>query len=156
MKHLISLLLFLSLAGCSHVGDADLSAVEDVGAPPKAESTKKDDSTACAYWKCSTTKKMYMQKYVKNDGGKYRPDGAYKLGEGIGAFPLEDLGKYGSDGQNVSWNVGIDPCPHCGNKGVGQCPCQKIHCCKGMHATCPWCGRENDYTPGEVNVGGGG
>jgi hypothetical protein len=163
MKYLICFLSLLLILGCDpvekppeYIPEGDIYDDHiDVG------TTKKDDSTVCAYWRCSTTKKLYMQKYVKNSGNyfqpsSYRPDGAYKLDKGEGAFPLEELDKYSHDEGKVSWSVGFDPCPYCSNSGVGQCSCKKVFCVEGNQGICPWCGIECHFTPGDVSVGGGG
>ena len=99
-----------------------------------------------------------MQKYVKGTNGKYQPAGAYKLDKGVGAFPLEDLDKYGSDGDVVSIDVGNDPCPYCGNTGLGKCHCGKTLCEKANanSGTCPWCNASLRYTPATWGVGNGG
>ena len=121
-------------------------------------SDKTGESTACAYWMCSKEKKLYMQKYVKSDDGTFRPAGAYKLGQGVGAFPLEDLDKFGSDGQAVSVDVGHDPCPYCGNTALVGCQCGKTYCESNdaTSGTCPWCGKQSTYRSGTWDVGGGG
>lgn len=150
------------LVGCSPPSGTDEDAV--IVTMP----TRKDDSSACAYWKCSKEKKLYMQKYVKRDGTDYRPAGAYKLDQGIGAFPLEDLEKYGSDGSNVSLDNGFDPCPYCHSSSIGRCSCGKTLCIPNLtktsscslssnRVTCPWCSRVGNYSrTGAWNVGGGG
>ena len=158
MKRYLLLLLVVAVIGCgggTPLPDVDNTAASNVSA------TQRRDSTAAAYWKCSATKKLYMQKYVRTDGGQWRPAGAFKLGEGIGAFPLEDLDKYRSDGDTVSIDVGNNPCPHCNNPSLGQCRCGKTHCLEPLvgsriTATCPWCGSRNTYTPGTWTVGGDG
>jgi hypothetical protein len=154
MKHWIYFLSLLLILGCSHSGTQPEENI-------KVSATKKDDSTVCAYWKCSTTKKLYMQKFVKNSGNdsqssSYRPAGAYPLDKGEGAFPLDELDKYSRDEGKVSLNVGIDPCPYCSNHGIGQCHCKKMFCINGPRGTCPWCGRECYFTPGNLSGGGGG
>ncbi|MDR0706083.1 MAG: hypothetical protein LBF88_14010, partial [Planctomycetaceae bacterium] len=105
MKKILLFVLFSVLfSGCSQQAvNTDNNVTEPI---PVVVPTKKDDSTACAYWKCSQEKKLYMQKYVKQEGGNYRPAGTYKLDKGVGAFPLEDLDKYGSDGNAVDISVG--------------------------------------------------
>lgn len=159
MRIVLLLLLFCSVAGCNHT-----SAVPDEVYLP----TKKDDSTACAYWKCSAEKKLYLQKYVKNDGGDYRSAGAYRLDQGVGAFPLEDLEKYGCDGSGVSTSRGFNPCPYCHTTRIGRCHCGKTLCAPQLQtnacgkrlpsrATCPWCGQECVFGRTESwDVGGGG
>lgn len=157
MKKLFLLLLALCIVqGCSQVVPP-LDTNTDEQTTSSVIPTRKDDSTSCAYWKCSTEKKVYMQKYVKGDDGKYRPAGTYKL-EGTGAFPLDDLDKHKSDGTTVSWSVGFDPCPYCSNTTVGQCHCKKVFCvsAKKNAGTCPWCGSYCTFTPGDAMVGGGG
>ena len=156
MKNLVIPVLFLfsAVAGCN---DISVPSGEDVPIMDVA-ATKKEDSTACAYWKCSTTQKLYMQKYVKSDGGRWHPAGAFKLDEGVGAFPLEDLDKYGSDGEAVSIENGFDPCPYCANTVVVGCSCGKTYCEKSeaTSGTCPWCGSRGRYQSGTWGVGGGG
>ncbi|MGL6196670.1 MAG: TerY-C metal binding domain-containing protein [Thermoguttaceae bacterium] len=160
MKRLLLLLCLLPPAG----GCTDYSSAHVEGSSANvaaAEPTMKDDATACAYWKCSTEKKLYMQKYVKQEGEKYVPAGSFKLeGGGVGAFPLADLEKQGSDGAKVSVNDGFDPCPYCKSTSLGNCPCSKTHCMPtggGNRVTCPWCGQTNTYGgSGGWGVGGGG
>jgi len=123
MKRYLLLLLFIALIGCS--GHTEQQT--EKGVPVEyVETTRKGDSTACAYWQCSKEKKLYMQKYVKNATGQFRPAGTFRLDEGIGAFPLEDLDKYASDGDSVSTRDGFDPCPYCRNTVIIGCPCGKI------------------------------
>lgn len=148
------LLAAVALCGCHK----ESVAVPRSPAAPAALPTKKDDSTSCAYWKCSKTKKLYMQKYVKQENGSYKPAGAFKLDTGIGAFPLDELDKYGSDGESVPLENGSNNCPYCQNRGLKRCDCGKTSCeeenaCRG---TCPWCGESNSLTPGTWGVGGGG
>ena len=120
----------------------------------------KGESTACAYWMCSKEKKLYMQKYVRTDGGRFRPAGAYKLGQGVGAFPLEDLDKYASDGEAVSIEIGNNNCPYCGNTSLVNCnSCGGKTYCESAGATsgtCPRCGTHGFYRSGSWGVGGGG
>ena len=99
-----------------------------------------------------------MQKYVKSDGGRWRPAGAFKLDEGIGAFPLEDLDKYSSDGDAVSIDDGHDNCPYCRNTRLVNCRCGKTYCESeaATSGTCPWCGNYGRYRSGTWGVGGGG
>ena len=137
---------------------------------PEVVSTRKDDSTACAYWKCSKEKKMYLQKYVRQSDNSYKPAGAYKLDGGIGAFPLEDLDKFQSDGEAVDVNDGKNECPYCGSDVIALCPeCNKTFCggasvvetgflgAKSIRLTCPWCNHEDSYgSSGSWGVGGGG
>ncbi|MDR1383568.1 MAG: hypothetical protein LBJ67_06960 [Planctomycetaceae bacterium] len=153
MKYSFSILILIFILGCSQQNSEDASSTTPTTVP-----TKKDDSTACAYWKCSTTKKLYMQKYVKTENGQYRPAGAFKLDEGIGAFPLSDLDKYGSDGNAVSIDVGFSPCPYCKNQQIVGCRCGKTYCEKqnATSGTCPWCGNHGVYQHGTWNTGGGG
>ncbi|MDR3232263.1 MAG: hypothetical protein LBT46_01115 [Planctomycetaceae bacterium] len=155
MKHLLLFVTLIIFTGCSQQA---VNRTDSAGEKPVVSATKKDDSTACAYWKCSTTKKLYMQKYVKDSGGNYRPAGAFKLDEGEGAFPLSDLDKYGSDGSAVSVNVGCSPCPYCGNGNLVGCRCGKTYCEKAdaTSGTCPWCGNSGQYRSGTWNTGGGG
>ncbi|GHT24259.1 hypothetical protein FACS189419_09080 [Planctomycetales bacterium] len=156
VKHLICLLPALFLLGCAQ--SAVVNQIEDIGEPPKVSTTKKDDSTACAYWKCSTTKKLYMQKYVKDTNGNYHPAGSYKLDEGEGAFPLKDLDKYGSDGNAVSVEAGADACPYDRNPNLVKRGCGKTYCEKAgaTSGTCPWCGNHGSYRSGSWSTGGGG
>lgn len=161
------LILFLSLffvAGCSSRSIGVENALADISTVP----TKKDDSASCAYWKCSQEKKLYMQKYVKSDGSSYRPAGTYRLDQGVGAFPLSELDKYKSDGEQVSLDRGFDPCPYCNSHALGKCTCGKTLCipdnsgrssCSGISAsvTCPWCERKCFFSAsGSWGVGGGG
>lgn len=158
MKRLLLILFVLSLFGCGESG-LDGFSDESYGVP-----SKQDDSTFCAYWKCSTTKKLYMQKYVKSTWGKYRTAGTFRLDEGIGAFPLEDLDKYESDGGNVSvGNASFDPCPYCRSRLIGRCSCGRTLCLpettggRNEPVACPWCGETGIYSDsGGWNVGGGG
>jgi hypothetical protein len=148
--------LFGIISGCSHrTVDMNSNVTETISA---VVPTKKDDSTACAYWKCSHEKKLYMQKYVKQEGGNYRPAGTYKLDQGNGAFPLEDLDKYKSDGEAVNISVGFDPCPYCRNTSLIKCNCGKVYCEKAgaTSGTCPWCGNHGPYGHSSWGVGGGG
>jgi hypothetical protein len=156
MKNLIFLILFILFAGCSQQPVSPPS--EDIGEMPVISVAKNDDSSVCAYWKCSTTGKLYMQKYVKDSNGNYSPAGAYKLGEGVGAFPLADLDKYGSDGNAVSVDNGANQCPWCGNLNLVGCQCGKTYCEKAdaTEGTCPWCKKHGHYKAGSWNTGGGG
>jgi hypothetical protein len=162
MKYLICFLPLLLISGCDHLGTQPEKHIPDEHI--KVSATKKDDSTVCAYWRCSTTKKLYMQKYVKNTGddsssSSYRPAGTYPLDKGKGAFPLDELDKYSRDEGKVSWNVGFNQCPYCSNRTIGQCHCKKIFCLENFQVTCPWCGFECHFIPGssgDVSVGGGG
>ena len=101
-----------------------------------------------------------MQKYVRTAGGQFRSSGTFKLGQGTGAFPLEDLDKYGSDGESVSIDVGHDPCPYCRNTSLVNCnACGGKTYCEAENATsgtCPWCGNYGRYRSGSWGVGGGG
>ena len=104
-----------------------------------------------------------MQKYVKGSNGQYRPAGTFKLDEGVGAFPLADLGKYSSDGEAASTADGFDPCPYCGNTVIVTCDTKecvkKIYCesSGAIEGTCPWCGDRARYRAGSgTRVGGGG
>ncbi len=154
MKYTFLLIALLGFAGCSRQTEFRMDSVNAATLP-----TRKDDSSACAYWKCSKERKLYMQKYVKNDGTEYYPAGAFKLDQGIGAFPLNDLEKYGSDGSNVSLDSGFDPCPYCRNPTLGRCHCGKTLCTPNMGATvtCPWCDRSCTFNRIESwDVGGGG
>lgn len=160
MKRFLLLFLFVVPAGC---GEQSPQPIRDTVSIDDVVLTKKDDSTACAYWMCSKTKKLYMQKYVKGTSGKYRPAGAYKLDEGVGAFPLKDLDKYGSDGEVVSTSDGFDPCPYCGNTVIVNCDSRE---CRGKtycetsgatEGTCPRCGDRARYRMGSGwGVGSGG
>ncbi|GHT44631.1 hypothetical protein FACS189454_02590 [Planctomycetales bacterium] len=142
---------------------AGCQSSEDISSPPNVSATKKDNSSVCTYWKCSATGKLYMQKYEKQKGlvgfvRKYKPAGTYKLGEGIGVFPLEDLDKYSSDGNAVSVNNGFNPCPYCENSQIVGCRCGKTYCEKNgaTSGTCPWCGKQGSYSIGTWNTGRGG
>ena len=145
---------------------------------PEKVTTKSDDSTACAYWKCSVTKKIYLQKYVKTEGGSYRTAGAYPLDGGIHAYPLDEIDQYHKEDSLVNLgDTGFDPCPYCGNTALVHCDrCQKSYCEKsspepdqsdsgtfpffgsgsGVLSRCPWCGSEAMLSPGNWDVGGGG
>ncbi len=160
----ISLLLclLLCISGCSQRTETAESLAGST------MPTRLDDSSACAYWKCSKERKLYMQKYVKREGSSYYPAGAFKLDQGVGAFPLTDLEEYGSDGSNVSIDIGFDPCPYCRSSSLGRCCCGKTLClpespnasgCFGasLRVTCPWCDRVGNYSAsGAWGVGGGG
>lgn len=154
-RNLLLLCLLAVAAGCGNrstqLGNVSTPITETL-------SNKNGESTACAYWKCSVENKMYMQKYVRSEDGKFRPAGTYKLGEGVGAFPLDDLDKFGSDGEAVSVDVGHDPCPYCGNKSLVGCRCGKTYCevDAATSGTCPWCGVRGYYESGSWDVGGGG
>jgi hypothetical protein len=157
MKKFLYLFLFsVTFSGCMRqtVSNADNETETILAIIP----TQKDDSTVCAYWKCSQEKKLYMQKYRKQEGGNYRPAGTYKLDQGVGAFPLENFDKYGSDGNAVDISVGNDPCPYCRNTGLANCRCGKTYCEKAnaTNGTCPWCGNKGYYRLGNWGVGGGG
>ena len=101
-----------------------------------------------------------MQKYVKGADGRYRPTGAFRLDKGTGTFPLEDLDRYGSDGEAVSLDVGFDPCPYCGNMSLARCSkCGGKTYCEAETATsgtCPRCGNHAVYQRATWGVGGGG
>jgi hypothetical protein len=98
-----------------------------------------------------------MQKYVRSDSGQWRTAGTFRL-EGIGAFSLDDLDKYDSDGDAVSIDVGFDPSPYCNNTSLVNCSCGKSYCIseEAASGTCPWCGIHGRYRPGTWGVGGGG
>jgi len=156
MKRYLLLFLFIALFGC---GGHTERQIEKIVPVEYVETSRKGDSTACAYWKCSKEKKLYMQKYVKSATGQFRPAGTFRLDEGIGAFPLEDLDKYASDGDVVSTRDGFDPCPYCHNTVIVGCPCGKTYCetSGATSGTCPWCGEYGSYRSGEGwGVGGGG
>jgi len=124
MKKFIILIPFFGMLGCSLEIDHEEAFNEVL---PTVAPTKKDDSTVCAYWKCSGTKKLYMQKYVKQPNKTYKPAGAFKLDNGIGAFPLADLDKYVRQSEAASL-TDIDPCPYCSNHRVGISSCGKVLC----------------------------
>ena len=135
----------------------------DIGPPPIVSTTKKDDSTSCMYWKCSTNKKLYLQKYVKDSSGIYRSAGAFPLDKGIGAFPLKDIDKNNSDSEvliSIADN-GYGSCPYCSNESMGRCSCKRMHCLpitsasEITTATCPWCSKEGNYQPGKIEDTGG-
>jgi len=163
MKRFLLLCLFIVPVGC---GEQSPQPIKDTVSIDDIVLTKKDDSTACAYWMCSKTKKLYMQKYVKGRDGEYRPAGTYKLDEGVGAFPLADLDKYGSDGEAVSVSVGFDPCPYCENTMIIHCKARecgrkggRTYCesSGATEGTCPWCGDHGRYGgSGGWGVGGDG
>ena len=164
MKYTVYIILLLCFCGCVKV---DMPVAEqvrfDAGERPTVTDTKADDRSVCVYWRCSTTKKPYMQKYEKDARGEYKPAGAYKLGEGIGAFPISELdhGKSNS-GITVSWKLERDPCPHCGNESLGRCSCSKLHCMpivlqgQKRKATCPYCGKSEYYSTTDEDVRSGG
>ena len=112
----IAVIMIVLMAGCSsepHEWNIEPPSVVSI--------TKKDDSTSCMYWKCSATKKLYMQKYVKDWSGTYRSAGAFPLDKGIGAFPLKDLDKYKRDSDVLIsiTNGNYDVCPYCSNTVLG-------------------------------------
>ena len=156
-RYLILLCLLAAIAGCGNRStqsndDSDFLQITEVQSP------KHGESTACAYWMCSKEKKLYMQKYVRSDSGQFRPAGTYKLGQGVGAFPLKDLDKFGNDGKSVSVDIGHNPCPYCGNTSLVGCQCGKTYCESegAKRGTCPWCGEHGYYQSGSWDVGGGG
>jgi len=159
MKRYLLLLFFVAAVGCG--GNLPLPEVENAPMRPVFSSQGRD-STACAYWRCSTTKKLYMQKYVRRDGGQWQSDGAFPLENGgIGAISLEELLRIEGGGERINVNVGFGHCPYCPNTSVGQCSCGRLHCLESrgggsITATCPWCDRRNTYTPGTVTTGGSG
>jgi hypothetical protein len=155
MKRYLLLFVFVMAIGC---GGRSLQPVED-SAPTEYRASKNGESTSAAYWKCSKEKGLYMQLYTRTDGGQWRPAGAFKLGQGIGAVPLKDMDKYKSDGENVSIDVGHDHCPYCGNTTLGQCRgCGKTLCESedATRGTCPWCNALLQYERATWSVGGGG
>jgi len=160
MKRYLILFLFIVAVGC---GEQSSKPIKDTVSINDIVLTKEDDSTACAYWMCSKTKKLYMQKYVKDSRGQYQPAGTYRLNEGVGAFPLGDLDKYGSDGDAVSTANGFDECPYCGNTVIVNCDsreCRGKTYCETSGATsgtCPRCGDKARYRMSDGwGVGGGG
>ena len=160
---LICLMPLLLLTGCG--SDEEPSPV-----------IKEDDSTICVYWACSKEEvgkkyeeRRYMQKYIRDSSGKYSFACTFKLREGIGAFPLKDLGKYtgnsfGKQSLNIR-DIVLDPCPYCMAKGMFQCgDCKTIYCyndvkydntgigmvsCK--NPDCSYCGKIA-YIQGEITT----
>ena len=169
--------LMMISAGCSKPSQTPNLPPDDVPVVNRAVDTgktplgseRKDNSSLCAYWKCSKTKELYLQKYDRQENGTYKPAGVYKLGTGIGAFPLEDLDKYSSNSESVNVDIGFNPCPYCSNSDLVRCgKCDKTSCggatieTKGpfgqvfQEITCPWCGNKAKLTPSSWNVGGNG
>jgi Mg-chelatase subunit ChlD len=120
MKYFTFLLLFFVFCGCSQAPTFDEPM-------PQVGDLKKDDSTVCAYIKCSKTKNLYLQKYAKQADGQYSPSGAFKLGEGVGAFPISDISRYAVSTEGVDLQ-NINPCPYCENERLGISSCEKMLC----------------------------
>ena len=86
------------------------------------------------------------------------------------AFPIDEQ-KAMREGYSASSTIALSGtddaypgCPHCGNKTVAMCVCNKISCVGGgqdfgsyMELTCPWCGSRGQYgVASSIDVAGGG
>jgi hypothetical protein len=122
MKHIIFLLITVAVfASCVKVTKPPEFPFTEENLT--VFSTKKDDSSVGFYVRCSKTENMYMLKYINNQGN-YTPDKTYPIGQGIGAFPIADLGKYKSSDKDVAeieFKTGGHPvCPYCRNERIDE------------------------------------
>lgn len=112
---------------------------------------KVDENFTVLLGKCSTTKKMYLVKYVRHASPIPRLEDFkaedFKL---VGAYPIDgEAYESLSDGKsnksiNTNSLIGQPTCPCCGNQfGVVVCNCGNISCAAPEEVTtCPWCGKK--------------
>lgn len=99
--------------------------------------------------RCQKTRKPYLMRFKRE--GETPPYVA------VCAHPLEDFTSQESASLppvNAAMLVGCPPCPYCGNKVAGQCPCGQLLCSSPDATTivCPSCGSTLNKSSGSGDV----
>ena len=114
--------------------------LEKVG--PGEPSCAMDESVAVIPAKCSSTRRMYLMKYLAQIGGRFSFEGAYTIaGEAYERFSSSGKKRLKINTQNLEGAP--ESCPCCGNQNAFvSCQCGNITCYGEGVAKCPWCGFE--------------
>ncbi|MBB1076146.1 VWA domain-containing protein [Rhodoferax sp. 4810] len=124
-----------------------------------------DESCVTLVGRCQKTRRPYLMKYEREIRDLAGTEFAFQVAlyQLAGCYPLDEEYFAWSDLRdtdlkvNSSSLIGAPGCPHCGNMtGFALCGCGKLLCVNGAgEATCPWCGRTVDFSPGTPDEEGG-
>ena len=117
-----------------------------------------DEGVAVIPAKCSSTRRMYLMKYLAQGSGSFAFEGAYPIdGAVYERFSAGGKKRLKINTQNLKGAP--KSCPCCGNQTAFVfCQCGNITCYSEGHAKCPWCGFEWDgleYGNGNFDVSRG-
>ena len=119
----------------SHDG-IDLEKVD-----PRELSEGMDETMAVIPAKCSSTRRMFLMKFLTQEDGAYVFEGAYAIdGDAYERFSSSGSKPLMVNSQNLIG--GPESCPCCGNRYYGICICGKCSCNDGESGKCPWCDLE--------------